>query len=140
MKHSRVAVIISVPLFLLFMLFSISPATSVEIDDSPCKADCTTFDNICHEECDGVNGCVYNDTYYSAEWRFIKQVCNLQKKGWVKIFNATHDIICCNNTPHQRVSKRFSIETKQGLDEIATVSRYINLNGKMVTMYISVWK
>jgi hypothetical protein len=141
--------IIFVSVVITFSLILSYPATSVNVLDSPCKSDCTTFDNICSADCDNVNGCSYpsaNDYLgYDyiiglAEPKTIKEICNLQKAGWVKPFNSTYNVVCCNNIPTPKLtSTKLSISVDSSVKNIVTVSRYVNYNGKIVTMHISVW-
>jgi hypothetical protein len=135
---------------IVFGLILSSSGTSVTILDSPCNSDCTMSDNICHEECDNVNECNYpsGDKYIgfdpligTSKPLTIKEICNLQKIGWVKPFNSTHNVICCNSNPVPKLTRtKLSISVDPSVKNIATLSRYVSYNGKIVTMYISVWE
>jgi hypothetical protein len=133
-------------MLLAVSLIFITSAGSVMVSDSPCKQDCTSFDNICHEECDDVNGCSYpGDEYVGynslGEPLTIKEICNLQKDGWVKSFNTTHNVICCSNAPTPKLdATKLTISVDPSVKNIVTLSRYVSYNGKIVTMYISVWE
>jgi hypothetical protein len=80
---------------------------SVELDfnltlTSDCRSDCSTWDFnrkafVCRKNCEGVNGCEYNDSIVSQTTGLtMKELCNDQVLGWAKDHNLTYDIVCCS--------------------------------------------
>jgi len=59
-----------------------------------CEPDCTyVSDNVCHPECDGINGCSFYD-------ETAKEKCDGVSKGWVVSYNNSgYRISCCTGSP-----------------------------------------
>jgi hypothetical protein len=61
-----------------------------------CEDDCSyLLDDVCHEECDGVNGCSFYD-------ETAKEKCNLAQVGWEVEYDEDNFIECCEGLPQER--------------------------------------
>lgn len=112
---------------------------------SVCQADCTRKGSeFCDPTCVGINGCGYDTSFTTMLYgqpADVMDVCNMQKKGWVKDFNSTHVVQCCNSTPYVKsgpVGKAIKIDANVSdvqSYEVRTVVR----KGKLVTLHVSMW-
>ena len=105
--------------------FALSPALG-------CEDDCTApGSEVCRPECQGVGGCLY----FSLQ---AAQRCEGQQLGWIVLYNATHQIECCEGTPSTR--GQLQILNIQGPEHVAQVSRIISHGGQILRLIIDVFK
>ncbi len=96
-----------------------------------CTQDCTFQDDeYCHASCDGRVGCQFNSTQ-------TKNICNGKVSGWVVDYNTTHEIICCESSPHEkRYLRVVKIQTGIDIKNIVRIIRLVILRGKPAKMIV----
>ena len=97
-----------------------------------CQDDCTyDSDDRCHAACNGsITGCMF----YSKE---AINICDTQKLGFVKDYNSSHSITCCENNPISNSEKKEAIVQCQTSD-IVKVTKLARYQGKPVKVIIAV--
>jgi len=93
-----------------------------------CEDDCTyTGDNLVHQECDGINGCTFNDAT-------AMEVCNLAQPGWIRDYSDTQVIECAEGTPLPKVTTKAEVTCE--LENLLKITKVVVYKGKLVKLNI----
>ncbi|MBW2970999.1 carboxypeptidase-like regulatory domain-containing protein, partial [Candidatus Woesearchaeota archaeon] len=99
----------------------------------PCEADCTYLqDEMCRKECSGRMGC----EFYS---KAALQVCDQKQEDWLVVFNATHDIICCEGAPTKRNTLKVQGADTSLIENLVRNIRIVSFRGKLTKLIIDVF-
>ncbi len=94
-----------------------------------CEADCTQAgDILIHASCNGINGC----SFFNAQ---AAQACNFARVGWIRDYNATHEVECPSGSPQKKVYIAASVTcSKKTLVKTSAIVLY---RGKPVKMVVA---
>ena len=99
---------------------------------STCEEDCTTAaDNIIHKECDGINGCAFNNDDGTGT---AKEVCNFAQPGWIRDYSDTQVIECAEGTPQLKVETKAEVTCE--LENLLKLTKVVVDKGKLVNLNI----
>ncbi len=130
--------------------------TEIEADDSvevslkleltnDCQPDCTKNDGICHWECyDDPLGCGYNAELKNSDGDSVREICSdpvfgSSKLGWIKKFNSTHLVVCCNGIPYKSDNSTANLSLELQIPNLMSYSFPMNINGKLGLMHVLLW-
>ncbi len=100
----------------------------------PCESDCTYInDRICHRECNGKVGCEFFDANTT-------RICNNKNDGWVRAYNSTHEIICCEGEPYETQELRVVDTAASDVEHLVRQVRVVVFRGKPTKLVIDVFK
>ncbi|MBI4438359.1 hypothetical protein HY640_00335 [Candidatus Woesearchaeota archaeon] len=138
----------------LFMVFLVSIAAMAAltatgaVDTSFCEHDCTfTFDELCHSECHGVNGCVFVKRASGGgppppqpPFGDASASCNGTYKGFSRVWksgNPTLMVRCCEGN----YTGFYSIPAIARINgtNVVRVTKLVWLDGKPTKMIINVF-
>ncbi|MGM5482232.1 MAG: hypothetical protein ACQESF_02110 [Nanobdellota archaeon] len=131
---------------LLYSDSSISKVLATLEEGQPCQSDCTREGSeYCDPTCVGINGCTYDPSYTTnlfGETSDVMDVCKMQKKGWVKKFDETKYVECCNSTPFVKSElESEDIKVGKGVEDVKSYEiKTILRKGKLVTLHLSMWQ
>lgn len=113
--------------------FTLQPSTQ-------CLQDCTQNDDVCHVECNNVNNCQFPTTTNLAG-ESVSDICDNMHKGWVKPFDTNTEVVCCDNEPRSTTTNPLvNPSDNEGVADAYTMSRLIQIKGKIVNLLITVWE
>jgi hypothetical protein len=99
------------------------------VRDEECNPDCTKgFGSLCYVSCNGKNGC----NFFNQK---TMNVCDAQGKYFIKDYNLTHEVECCEGVPRIKVNSPKPV-VKVDATTIVRVSKPILYRGKVVNMII----
>jgi hypothetical protein len=109
-----------------------------------CQPDCTMNDNRCHIECDGINGCDFNESIVATSGANaglnMAEICDGGKPGWEKMLNDTHVFSCCQGNPRPSSAALVKPELVSDVENIKTFQHTVNYKGKKIKMYVTIWE
>jgi hypothetical protein len=121
-----------------YELLASQPMDFVLALSSECQPDCTTNDDYCHAECDGVNGCSFPSSF-NTNSESVADVCNGKGVGWPVDFDVAPEleVVCCTGPP-ATPSTPVVADPSTGDVEVFTSTRIVNVGGRLLTMHIVV--
>lgn len=105
-------------------------ASNALVTGSTCEDDCTyAMDSIIHEECNGINGCSFNDTQAAL-------VCDLAQPGWIRDYSATQQVECGEGAPFDKVEVKATVTCAK--ENLIKTTRVVNYQGRLVKIIVAV--
>jgi len=125
----------------------------IKIDLSQdCRKDCSRaeydpdfkrYTFRCDSDCDGINGCKYNNSVVLNDGRSMKDACDQKELGWRITYNTSYDITCCNQGYHPKIVKTLA-EIRLMPYIVDAQSYYLgtyrfDVDGKLYSAYITIF-
>ena len=102
--------------------------TTTTIPGTTCEDDCTyAGDNIIHKECDGINGCNFCDGRS-------KEVCNFAQPGWIREYDATHEIECAEGCSREKREVKATVTCEK--ENLIKLTKLVTYKGKLVKLVV----
>ncbi len=103
-------------------------------------ADFGRFAYRCDADCDGINGCKYNNSVVLNDGRTMKDACDQKELDWRIQKDTTTDIVCCNIGYKTKLNKtqvliRLSSKVKDAQSYYLGTYRY-EREGKLYSAYL----